>query len=79
MLVNLLKNVTQDSKVYEDGKSMLAIAIQEYDQAVLDFTASLMASKRIPPVVQSRANIKILLLSKSQCESKKKTKNCGVG
>jgi hypothetical protein len=42
---NLLANMGDGSKVYDDGKGRLEIAIREYDQAVLDVSASLIAGK----------------------------------
>jgi hypothetical protein len=43
-LDNLLKTVGEGSTVYADGKKILDIVIGEYDQAVLDLTASVVAS-----------------------------------
>jgi hypothetical protein len=31
--------------VYDDGKAMLQLAIEEYDQAVMDLTMSIVGSK----------------------------------
>ena len=42
--MNLLKAIGGGSKVYEEGKGMLDLAIGEYDQAVFDLTANVVAS-----------------------------------
>ena len=50
---NLLKVIGEGSKQYEEGKNMLKVAIGEYDQAVFDLTASVVAGNgpnRYPPV-----------------------------
>lgn len=44
MLVNLLKSVGGGAKAYEDGKRALDLSISEYDQAVMDLTATLVTS-----------------------------------
>jgi hypothetical protein len=35
-----MTTIAEGAKVYEDGKSMLQLAISQYDQAVVDLTAS---------------------------------------
>lgn len=39
----LLVTISEDSKVYDEGKSSLQLAIDHYDQAVGDLTASIVA------------------------------------
>lgn len=43
-IVNLLKTIGSGADVYEDGKRRLETAIKEYDQAVFDLTAMIVAS-----------------------------------
>lgn len=43
-IVNLLKTIGSGGDVYEDGKRRLETAIKEYDQAVFDLTAMIVAS-----------------------------------
>lgn len=46
-VVNLVKTVAQGGQMYADGKQALEVAIKEYDQAVVDLTASVLASNPI--------------------------------
>jgi hypothetical protein len=41
---NILKTIGEGSAVYEEGKGVLQSAINEYDQAVLDLAAAVIAS-----------------------------------
>ena len=41
--MNVLKSVASGKNTYEEGKTMLQVAIEEYDQAVFDLTASVVA------------------------------------
>jgi hypothetical protein len=43
ILVNLLNSIGTGANVYEDGKKKLESAIREYDQAILDLAASVVA------------------------------------
>ena len=42
--MRVLKTIGEGSKVYDEGKSALELAIDQYDQAVGDLTASIVAS-----------------------------------
>lgn len=43
-IANLLQSIGRGTDVYDAGKRQLEIAIREYDQAVYDLTASVVAS-----------------------------------
>lgn len=43
--------------MYEDGKQALQLAISEYDQAVFDLTASVVASRALSNVINFRRTI----------------------
>jgi hypothetical protein len=45
---NLLKSIGRGTEIYEAGKRQLENAIKEYDQAVYDLTASVVASNGLP-------------------------------
>lgn len=47
-VANLLKSIGEGSQVYKDGKKRLETAIAEYDQAVFDLAASVVASNLFP-------------------------------
>jgi len=38
-----LKAVTEDTKLYDDGKRPLQVAITNYDQAIADLTVAIVA------------------------------------
>ena len=46
ILARFLKTLVEGSKTYEDGKTLLNLAIEEYDQAVLDLAASIVSGIR---------------------------------
>jgi hypothetical protein len=46
-LGRLITAVTEGAKAYEDGKNALQLAIREYDQAILDLTATIVAGNPI--------------------------------
>jgi len=43
MAGNLLRTIGDGTNVYDEGKQQLYLAIQEYDQAVFDLTAIVVA------------------------------------
>ena len=56
-----MNSIGKNLNIYEDGKSKLQNAIQEYDQAILDATASLLAGKEASLM---DTDMKVLFLSK---------------
>lgn len=46
-VANVLKSLVNGPRAYEDGKNVLDTAIREYDQAVFDLAASVVASKQL--------------------------------
>jgi hypothetical protein len=42
-VVNVLNTVLKGSQIYSDGKEQLEMAIREYDQTIMHFTACLLA------------------------------------
>jgi hypothetical protein len=42
-IVNMLNTVLNGSQMYSDGKDQLEMAIREYDQTIMHFTACLLA------------------------------------
>jgi hypothetical protein len=55
--VRVLSTIAEGSKVYEEGKSALQLAIDHYDQAVGDLTASIVAGTSQLPNAEIRDSI----------------------
>ena len=63
MAGNLLRTIGDGTNVYDEGKQQLYLAIQEYDQAVFDLTAIVVAGS-----VQTQQNI---LSSRAQISARR--------
>ena len=50
ILVNVLGTIAKGSSKYEASKAKLNVAVKEYDQAVMDLTASIVSCSHSVPV-----------------------------
>ena len=50
VIVNLLKNLGSGAEMYADAKRSSDLAIAEYDQAIIDLTASILSGKIRPDI-----------------------------